>query len=123
MSEDIIDLEMRELLLALYLIEYHRHAFSVRSIPLFSRPADFDPGEVRELVNLVMWLGNGMPELRKFAHAKGLYEIINRNAQKLEELISRAHEGNVSTHIIETIDQLNNEVVAADALMGWISDG
>lgn len=114
-------LKQKELLLALYLIDYHRHAFSVRSRGLMT--GIFDPPEVRELVNLVVWVGGGMKAEDKIAHMTGLHGIIINNAEEITELISRMREGNKTTRIIDRINQLNVELEAADALMGYISDG
>ena len=113
-------LNTRELLLALYLIDYHRHAFSVRSRGLMT--GVFDPQEVRELVNLVVWLGGGMDRGTKVAHMTGLHGMITNNAEEVVKLISRVREGNATTHIFDKINQLNAELDAADALMGHISN-
>lgn len=113
-------LKARELLLSLYLIDYHRHAFSVRSRGLMT--GVFDPPEVRELVNLVVWLGDGMNPQNTIAHMTGLHGMITNNAKEVEKLISRVREGNVSTHVLKRINQLNTELEAADALMRYISN-
>lgn len=113
-------LKERELLLGLYLIEYHRHAFSVRSQGILPRDSTFDPPEVRELVNLVKWQGGGMSIPDKSAHIVGLNGIVNRNAEELKMLMSRVRDGNMSTHLLEKIDQLNIEMTAAHGLMEYL---
>jgi hypothetical protein len=113
-------LTTRELLLALYLIDYHRHAFSVRSRSLMT--GTFDPPEVRELVNLVQWCGGGMKPAAKLSHSHGLHGIIVNNAKELEGLISRVRDGNRSTQLYEKINQLNLELDAVDALMEFLSN-
>lgn len=110
-----------ELLLALYLIDYHRYAFSVRSQGILPS-VKFDTHEVRELVNLVMWQGDGMLDENKIHHRQGLHSIIERNADELAAKISRVRDGNISTYILEDIDQLNLEITSAYEMMGYISD-
>ena len=110
-----------ELLLTLYLIDYHRHSFSVRSRGLMT--GAFDPQEVRELVNLILWRGNGMKGEDKVRHMNGLHGIIQNNTKELKVLVARVHAGNMSTPILEEINQLNRELEAADMLMGYVSDG
>ena len=111
-----------ELLLALYLIDYHRYVFSVRSQGILP-DVSFDTHEVRELVNLVVWCGDGMTKTNKISHMQGLHSEVNRNAKDLAAKISRVRDGNISTHILEEIDQLNIEITAAHAMMEYISDG
>lgn len=115
------DLTMPELLLTLYLIEYHRHSFSVRSQGIISS-GTFDPPEVRELVNLIAWRGGGMKGIKLVQQMDGLHGMIKNNADKLKTFMSRVRDGNMSTHLLEEINQLNREIVAADALMGYIAD-
>lgn len=117
-----IKLTLPEKLLALYLIDYHRYSFSVRAQGILPS-GGFDTEEVRELVNLIVWCGNGMPDQNKINHMNGLHKIITRNADEIKKRIKSVRDGNISTQAFEKIDQLGIEITAADALMEYLSDG
>ena len=112
-----------ELLLAIYLVDFYRYSFSVRMQGIFATGGTFDPPEVRELVNLLQWCGDGLPDTMKLAHARGLQNVIKHNAKELKIHLDKMKAGTVSTHAIDAVNRLNQELTAADEMMEYLSNG
>lgn len=113
------DIQEHELLLAKYLIHYHRHAFDVRSQDILN--VQVDPPEVRELVNLLLWLGHGFNIVDRTEQVLGLHSVVTNSADEMKELISFIREHGALDHVVKEINFLNDQMEAADTLMGYLN--
>lgn len=115
------DLEEHELILARCLIQYYRHAFDVRSQGIMLIP--IDPPEVRELTNMLLWLGSGFGIIQAGNHVLGLQEVVSSSADEIKALIDYAREHGVNVHLAKEINFIQEQMEAADTLMGYLTDG
>jgi len=114
------DITRSEIELAKMLVQYYRHSFDVRRAGILS--AYVDPPEVRELVNLIQWLGNGFPVLSIGNHAIGLGEIIQESAKELTEMIEYIRTNGADRQIMQDLNFLQDQMEAADTLMGYLTN-
>lgn len=114
------DLEEHEIALAKYLVQYYRNSLDVRSEGILR--ASVDPPEVRELVNMLQWLTGGFDIFNVVEHSLGLGDVINESAKEMEALISYVREFGANRQMVKEINYLQEQMEAADTLMGYISD-
>lgn len=115
------DIQDHELVLATYLVQYYRNSFDIRSEGLLM--ATVDPPEVRELVNMLQWIGDGFGLLDIAEHALGLSDVINESATEMRALISYVREFGANQQMVKEINYLQEQMEAADTLMEYITDG
>lgn len=115
------DLEEHEIALAKYLVQHYRNSLDVRSEGILR--ATVDPPEVRELVNMLQWLTGGFSMFSVVDHVLGLGEVINESAEEMEALVSYVREFGANRQMVKEINYLQEQMEAADTLMGYIADG
>ena len=115
------DLEEHEIALARYLVQHYRNSLDVRSEGILR--AAIDPPEVRELVNLLQWLTGGFDVFSVVEHTLGLGEVINESATEMEALVSYVREFGANRQMVKEINYLQEQMEAADTLMGYIANG
>jgi vacuolar-type H+-ATPase subunit C/Vma6 len=115
------NLEEHEIALARNLVQHYRNAFDVRSQEIMT--ASVDPPEVRELVNMLQWLTGGFGIFDAAEHAIGLNEIIQEGAKEMEALISYVREFGATEPLVKEINYLQEQMEAADTLMGYLTNG
>ena len=109
-----------EMELAKMLVQYYRHSFDVRRTGILN--AYVDPPEVRELVNMIQWLGNGFGSISIGNHTAGLGEIIQTSAQELREMLEYIRTNGADRQIMQDLNFLSDQMEAADTLMGYLTN-
>lgn len=115
------DLKPSEIYLARCLIRHHRWAFDTRSSGILN--VSVDPPEVRELVNMMMWLANGFGVIDAAEHVLGLQEVITSSADEMKAMLSYIREHGATEPLVREINYLQTQMEAADTLMGYITNG
>lgn len=115
------DLKDHEIELALILIKYYRRAFDIRSQGVLN--ARVDPPEVRELLNMLLWVGKGFDLMQAGDHLIGLQDVIQSSSAEMEKLISYVREFGANEPIVIEINYLQGQTEAADTLAGYLFDG
>jgi hypothetical protein len=115
------DLTSDEFVLARDLIRYHRHAFDVRCSGIL--PAEVDPPEIRELVNMLIWLGRGYNVFDQGRHILALSEIVSNNARESRKMIEYMRANGADARAIADLQTVQMQMEAADTLMGYLVDG
>ncbi len=118
---ELDDLEPQLFDLAKLLIQYHRNSLEVRSQGFFES-ITFDPPEVRELTNFLLWCGNGFNVIDHNEHVFSLNDIISRSAEEVHELITQVRKYGATEQLAYEVNYVNAQLAAADVLMGLISD-
>lgn len=108
--------------LAKCLIHYHRHALDVRSQGLVEN-ATFDPPEVRELMNFLLWCGNGFNIIDKNEQILSLSLIIRESAKRVRKLIEEVRQYGATEQLAYEVNYINAQIASADVLLGLLSDG
>lgn len=114
------DVKPEELLLAQYLIQHYRWSFDVRSEGELD--VVVDPPEVRELLNVLMWVGKGFGFIDAGNHVIGLQDVIESSSKEMVPLISYIREFGANEPIVREVNFLQEQMEAADTLMGYITD-
>jgi len=115
------DLRPSEIYLAKCLIRYHRWSFDVRAQGILK--TKIDPPEVRELVNFLMWVAGGFGPIDAGSHIIGLQEVVKSSAKEMESLVSYVREYGATQPLVKEINYLQEQMEAADTLMGYLVDG
>jgi len=108
--------------LAKCLVQYHRHALGVRSQGLADNAA-FDPPEVRELMNFLLWCGDGFNIIDKNEQILSLSLIIRESAENVRKIIEEVRKFGATEHLAYEVNYANAQLAAADVLIGLLSDG
>lgn len=119
---ELDDFEPHFIDLARLLVEFHRDSLEIRSQGFFES-ISFDPPEVRELMNFLMWCGNGFNVIDRNEHVLALSVIIRRNASDIRSLIQDVRKYGATEELAYEVNYVNAQLAAADTLMGLISDG
>lgn len=114
------DITDEDIALARDLIRHHRHAFDVRCVGLLE--VEVDPPEVRELTNLLVWIGNGYSFIDVGRHVVALSGIVSNNAKELREMIEYIKRSGIDTHSARRIEMLRAQMESADTLMGYLTN-
>ena len=120
--DDELDIEPHMFGLARCLIDYHRHSMSVRSQGLVTH-ATFDSPEIRELVNVMQWCGNGFHAIDAAQHVLALSTIIRRNGDDIKKLIAQVKQYGATERLAYEVNFAGAQLEAAYTLLGLLDNG
>ncbi len=121
-ADDELDIEPRMFGLARCLIDYHRHSMSVRSQGLVVHAA-FDSPEVRELVNVMQWCGDGFHAIDGAQHLLALSTIIRRNGDDIKKLIVQVKQYGATDRLAYEVNFAGAQLESAHTLLRLLDNG